>query len=641
MTQALSPPADTRGRSPFRLAAIVSLVAAGAILFAAGSAEGRGGMQSYTITSFRIEGNHAIETSQARKIMALTKGGRFRAGRYLKRWLDRDVEELLRVYRAMGYLEADVVERRVVRDREKRTVDILLVIDEGERTLVGSVAFEGLPDLSVDSLVNRLSLVEGEPFDPTLLGRDQYRIFSYLAEKGYPGATVEYADTTADHLAAITFLITSGPRARVGEVTVIGNETTRSEFVLRELTFARGEWFNRVTLLQSRDRLFQTGLYRSVIIAPGNITPEKTVPIRVEVRERKLRWFGFGAGFGTEDQFRGSVDWNDRNVLGSGRRSSVEIVFSDLFANRAVEQRYQATLIEPWMFNTRTAGALSLTHQKQNIENFQIPEGADSGKVIERYRLIETKIAFSLSRELRRFTRGSVSYSIGWADARDPTEPVDSDLLKPDAIGAVTFSLERDSRDHLLDPSRGSRSYVSTEYAGTVLGGDNHYLRSIVEGASYSRLPLGALLAYRIQVGQIRSLAAGGALPDYKRFRLGGANTVRGYREGTIGTGNYSLLANVEVRVPLFWKIAGAVFLDSGGEWEEESRISGDDFRLRAAAEDVRIDEVRYGAGGGLRLATPVGPVRLDYGVKLKPALEANGDREAAAVWHISIGQAY
>ncbi len=596
---------------------------------------------SYRITSFEIIGNSAIETSEARKIMALTKAGRFRSGRYLKRWLDRDVEELMRVYRTIGYLDANVANRDVKRNRDERTVAIRLEIDEGPRTVVGSLRFEGLPDGPPAPLLEKLSLVEGAPYNPALIGRDQYRIFSFLAEEGYPAATVDYSDTTVNNRASIIFQVVPGPLARIGAITVTGNEQTRKEFVLRELRFHTGELFNRRTLMESRDRLFQTGLYMSVVIVPESITPEERVPIRIEVRERTLRWFGFGAGFGTEDQFRGSLDWNNRNYFGTGKRASLEVVFSELLSDRAIEQRYQITLIEPWMFGTRTAGALSLAHLQQNIENFEIPSGDREGDVIEGYRLIESKVGFSLSRDLSRFTQGSVAYSIGWADARDPTEPVDPDLLKPDAIGAITLSLERDSRDHLLDPTRGSRTFVSTEYAGFVLGGDNHYLRSIVEGASYTKLPGRALVAYRAQAGQLRHLASIDELPDYKRFRLGGANTVRGYGSETIGPGAYSLLVNVEIRRPLFWKLGMALFIDGGGTWQNLADMNTHNFELSARPEDVARDDMRYGVGGGLRLATPVGPIRLDYGTKLKPSVDESGEKESKAVWHISIGQAF
>ncbi len=627
--------AGRREKPPFLVMLLILL------LMPAGEVFGRGNYQSYKITSFEMIGNHAIQTSDAREIMVLTKGGRFRAGRYLKRWLDRDLEELIRVYRTMGYLEADLISRKEVRNREERTVSILLEISEGPRTLVESLRFEGSPDLPRAPMLKRLSLVEGAPYNPTLLGRDQYRIFSYLAENGYPGATVEYADTTIDNRARITFHIRPGPRARIGGITVAGNEKTRGEFVLRELTFHEGEWFNRRTLLESRDRLFQTGLYVSVVLAPEVITPEETVPIRIEVRERNLRWFGFGAGFGTEDQFRTSVDWNNRNILGSGKKASLEVVFSELLADRDIEHRYQITLIEPWMFGTRTAGALSLSHLRQNIENYEIPSGDHEGEVIEGYRLIDSEIGFSLSRDLTHFTRGSVAYSIGWADAREPSEPVDSDLLKPEAIGAITLSLERDSRDHLLDPSRGSRTYLSTEYAGFVLGGDNHYLLSIVEGATYARLIGSSVFACRAQVNYLRPLATRDELPDYKRFRLGGANTVRGYRADDIGPGDFSILANVELRFPLFWKLALALFLDGGTAWQNFQDIKAKDFRMSAPSDEVERDEFHYGAGGGLRLNTPVGPIRLDYGKKLKRRISDSGVMESADAWHISIGQAF
>ncbi len=596
---------------------------------------------SYKIDSFEINGNHALSDKEIRNIMYRTKGGRFRTGRYLQRYLDFDISDLIRVYRAMGYLKAEIVEREEDRDVIKRTARIRLEIDEGTQIILRRLEFEGLPDEKDTTVVSRLILVKGAPYNPDLIGSEQYRIYNFLSDNGYPGASVEAESTVVGDSASLFYKIEPGPRAKIGEVRIVGNESTQAEFVLRELTFSEGDWYNRRAILESRDRIYLSGFYLSVAIVPGEIGLDRTVPIRIEVKERSLRWFSFGGGFGTEDLVRLSGDWNNNNTFGSGRRASLGFVLSELLADRPFEQHYEISLIEPWMFGTRTVGEWRIEHDRQNIENFTILKGEREGDVIERYRLIQARTSVSLSRELSRLSKGSVAYSFELNDASDPSEPVDDELLKPDATGAVTITWEREGRDHLLDASQGSRAYSSLEYAGTALGGDNHYLQSVVEYSTYHR-PVGStVLALRIRVGALRSLAAGGDLPDYKRFRPGGANSVRGYREETIGPGNYLLLSSAEFRFPLFWLLSGAFFIDGGNAWENPGDISWDAFTFARDKEEVRLTDYRYGVGGGLRLWTPVGPFRVDYGRKLKPILEETGNFESNDVWHFSIGQAF
>ncbi|RPJ41323.1 MAG: outer membrane protein assembly factor [Candidatus Latescibacterota bacterium] len=293
------------------------------------------------------------------------------------------------------------------------------------------------------------------------------------------------------------------------------------------------------------------------------------------------------------------------------------------------------------MFCTRTGCLWKVSHRRFNIENGILRLAGTEERVIGRYRLNETATSFSLSRDFSKTTKGWVTYSLEWADAGDPTFEVDPEVLEPDVTRSLSVNWERDARDHLIDPTRGSRSYATVEFAGSFLGGDNEYLRETGGHMSYRRLGGRAVLATRLQVGSIRSLADVGALPDYKLFRLGGANSVRGYREETIGPGNQLLLASVELRLRLFWRFGAVVFADGGNAWQEIDDISGESFRLHARPDEATERDFRYGVGGGLRLYTPVGPLRMDYGYKLKRLIEESGEREPDAVLPFSIGQAF
>ncbi|MBN1826774.1 MAG: BamA/TamA family outer membrane protein [Candidatus Eisenbacteria bacterium] len=599
-------------------------------------------LPSTAIRSLTIEGNLVFSDEEIRDRMSRTKGGWFHSGRYRATWLARDLEDVIRQYNRAGYLGAEISEKRVVPDRERGSVAITIRIEEGERTLVGAVSFEGLPgEASRERLLRMLGLQAGAPYNRELLPRDQVRIYGRLAEIGYPEAEVEHVENIGAGAADVLFRIRSGPRVRIGPVTVEGTENTRPRFVLRELTFHEGDWYDRTRLLDSRDRVYQTGYYYNVAMIRDPLDGKGAVPIRISIKEKKLRWFGFGGGFGTEDQFRFSFDWTNRNVLRTGRTVYLETVFSELFADRDFEQKYTFSIIEPWMFRTRTVGMWKVTHERMNLENFVLNEGSENERTLESYRLIQTATAFSLSRDLNKRTKGSIIFSLEWAKAEEPSEPVDEELLRPDITRSLAFTFERDVRDHLLDPTAGSRLHTSVEFAGTFLGGDNEFFKETLGGALYRRVPGRAVLALRAQAGGLRSLAPDDALPDYKRFRLGGANSVRGYREEAIGPANYMFLANAEARFPLFWRLGGVLFIDAGAGWQRFGDAVLSDWELGKEPEEVTRDDVRYGVGGGLRVYTPFGPLRVDYGRKLKPRVTETGERESRDLFHFSIGQAF
>ena len=138
-------------------------------------------------------------------------------------------------------------------------------------------------------------------------------------------------------------------------------------------------------------------------------------------------------------------------------------------------------------------------------------------------------------------------------------------------------------------------------------------------------------------------------IPTEDRYYLGGSTTVRGYRQDQIDGrvlaepglpegGLAEWLFNVELRIPLVWRFGLVGFLDSGGVWQDKRLISLERWIPHSDPNNVQQNDVRYTYGVGLRFATPVGPIRVDYARKWNQPVRSLGGKDD---WHFALGQAF
>jgi len=254
---------------------------------------------------------------------------------------------------------------------------------------------------------------------------------------------------------------------------------------------------------------------------------------------------------------------------------------------------------------------------------------------IRQYEIRRWEVSGTLQKRWTRKHRAWLTYKYEKVDIFSDALTIDDKFRADSGLStthSLIFGLFRDGRDAPLAPTRGSLSNALLEYAGGFLGGDNEFVR--VEGSwarYYRRDRSWNIFAHRLLLGYLKGTGDPPQVPSQELYFLGGANTLRGFPENSVGPkseagtavgGELRILGNVELRRPLYGRLWMSVFADIGNLW--------------AHADDFRWDEWNVGAGLGVQFISPVGPLRLDYARRL-----ARVDAPPGGQLHISIGYAF
>jgi outer membrane protein insertion porin family len=593
------------------------------------------------VSRILIEGNHVFSDAKIKKVMKTKERSivrPFRKSSFRKDFLQADIESIIGLYKRHGYLKARVDSQSVERSKKGEAVSIFLGISEGSRTIVADVRIQGASAIPEQSLEKGLRLKKGVPFDPTSVENDKLSILEKYADIGYIYATVSDNTVFDGDLARVYYIVREEIQARTGSISVKGNKATSERLVTREVTLKKDAILRRPELIKTEQRIYDSGLYSDVQISTVNAdTVLPVVDLMIVVRERKLAWAGGGIGYGSSDQLRVFGEWGHRNLFGRGQRLFTSASFA--FGRRLFEQgkavldasRFDVGIVEPWLFGTRTAGQFDIYREyKREISFSQEFNG----------------FTFTTKRDVSSFTKALLSYDNRWVHTTDPTA-----ISQEYVMRSLYLSGVRDSRDDIFDPGRGSCEEASWKVSGGVLGG-NYNFQKVSYSTSWYIPMAGVMLATRVKAGFAEPFGARkGAtplegIPFEERFRTGGSTSIRGYveddelgprdTEGRVTGGRVLLLTNIEARFPLFWRLSGAIFLDGGNVWRNPSDIRLTNFDPgRTTAED---SDYRYSFGGGIRFKTPVGPIRIDYGRKLRLSAYDGNDK---GQFHFSLGQAF
>jgi len=550
------------------------------------------------IEKITIEGNSALEEKDIKDVMETSEYGFFSfltgKGYYEKEKLQKDLESIKNLYYNHGYLNVKVYEPKITLSKDKRHLFIKIRIDEGPQYRIRLIELEGVSSSEKKTLKRFIKMKEGEVFSKKALTTSIRAIVEYYSEHGYAVATVDpqiIPDNKA-LLVDVVLKIDKGDIYRIGRIEIVGNTKTKDKVIRREIRIDEGDLYNSKLLKRSYERIYNLNYFDSVEFKPKPNPEKKTVDIEVKVKEKPTGFFSIGGGYSSVDQWVGMIELTETNFLGSGK----QVKLSGQFSGKATY--YELNYRDPWFMDKEISMSLSLYRTQRDYTLYTKRAwgaGVGFGKKFSEYWSVGMRYDYE------RATIFDVSQNASQT-VKEQEGTTETSSISP--------SLIYDSRDFFLDPSRGSRLGFYLTLAG--LGGDNKFIKALIDVAKYFPVTSKTVFSARARVGYASGLW-GEKLPLYERFYVGGLYTVRGLGFGEAGPidisgepigGTRELIFNFEYKFPLIEEIRfkGVLFFDVGRAYDTDEKFGSD---------------LRYTAGVGIRWISPVGPLRFEYGWNL------------------------
>ncbi|MEK7267351.1 MAG: outer membrane protein assembly factor BamA, partial [Nitrospirota bacterium] len=561
------------------------------------------------VNSVTFEGITISEKS-LKDVMLLKKGKLYNPD-----LIESDKAILTEFYNALGYLNAVIDDVRIaVKDSR---ADIIMKIKEGAKTLIEGIEIKGAIFISKKEIINAVRIKIGDPYNEVDISDARYKIIDLYSSNGFIDSKVDIKQQAGEKRVKVIFEIDEGKLTLFGKTVISGNVETKNEVIKREMLYENGAPFNPSLLVKTRQRLYKLGLFTDVDV--DAIEKEGDVKnIHVRVKEAKAGVVEFGVGYGDYERFRGSFDVSYRNLFGMNRQLSFRTEVSTL------EQRYIVNYTEPWFSGKSLPFKMLLIKEERTEKTIETRE--------TRYKLRRHTASVGFEKKFSERVKGEIFYDFSLVKTFE-VKP-DVILTKEDvgtlAIAGIRPGIVYDTRDNPFDPRKGVLAGISVKTASGYLLSETDFVKAVVNGSAYKALSKNFVVAVSLKSGMSQGFEKTTELPLVERFFLGGRTTVRGYEQDTLGPkgvngsptgGNMFILTNLELRTDVAKGFGLVTFLDGGNVWKKNS--------------DVKLSDMKYTAGAGIRYNTPVGPLRVDYGHKLdRETGESKGEV------HFSIGHA-
>jgi outer membrane protein assembly complex protein YaeT len=632
--------------------------------------------QKELLQSIATDRSHCV-TVVLTPICFISKAKYFYQRKYLDHAeLKRDVLRIKVFYWKRGFRETRV--DTLVAEKGKNAVAVTFNIVEGPPTIVSSLdVVQAQPALSEVEVKKRIVLGKGTPLNLLRLDTTAVYLYQSLWDKGYADATVDTVITldSASRSAAIAINIDPKYKATIGEILIEGESKVSERTLRKSLTMQPGQLFRRAEMLKSQRALYESNLFRRAAIEVPKQGDSSKI-IVVTVQEAPLREARMSFGFNTVDFFQAEGRFTHYNFFGGAKRLEVQGVVGNLFAGAANGKfifrdltdnvgsdkgryfaptyNFSVNLRKPWFISHANELAFGAFSHKRSAPGIYVDRGFGTSLTFTRMIADRSPASANYTYELTRIDAGDVYFCVNYGVCDQPTL---SALHEQQRLSPFTLTQNIDRTNDPFEASHGLRAKAEAEHASTITASDFRYNRLSAEGAAFRPYRKRGTLGAHVRLGWVHALTSTGdavglgerepVLHPRKRFYAGGSRSVRGFGENQLGPriltvpattirrgaggcpaatpitecdpnaaslkdrdfeprplgGNIVAEASTELHFPLFTDlIIGAVFVDAG---YVSQRINPTLPKSKLAATP----------GFGVRYLSPVGPIRVDFGI--------------------------
>ncbi|MBN3032549.1 MAG: BamA/TamA family outer membrane protein [Candidatus Saganbacteria bacterium] len=560
----------------FRFAFLTLVCALALLLFGApaGAATASAELAS-TITAVEVRGN---QTVPVKEIMSAVFA---RVGDALS---ESKIKEDQKAIYALGYF-ADVFPSFEAYNKGTKVVFNLV-----ENPRIEEIRFEGNTVYSTQDLIASLEAKKGDVLNFKKMQDDIEKINARYKQDGYLLARVVDVETDKQSH-ALRFLIAEG---RVESIVLDGNDNTKDYVILREMNTTPGSVLNENVLKKDLRRIFNLGFFSEVTPNFESGSSKETVVLQLKIKETRSSTVNFGGGYGEREGWFGFVDLSINNLMGTAQGLLVRGQAGQQFST------YQFRYTNPWFLPEKFGDRTSFTFRRWLTIGRDLLLTTQDGT----YNGFDVSIGKPLKD----------NYRINWTFGSENVSPYGSSVFDAYRSDTIGVGLAYDTRDFWLNPKEG-RYYTVNFKQG---------FKTSNITTSFSKVDWDLNHFYPVADNQVLAAHAGagvglGDIPVGDLYWAGGPNTVRGYYPTDARTGRRKFIFNLEYRLNFTDMFQVVFFYDWGNAWNAGAPDPG---------------QFISGWGPGVRINTPMGPIRLDYGVQM-------GKTFSEGLMHFSIGQAF
>ncbi|WP_369713484.1 outer membrane protein assembly factor [Leptotrichia sp. HSP-342] len=524
-----------------------------------------------------------------------------------------------------GYFAS--VEPKINR-RADNTVEIIYEVQENP--IIQNINFEGNTLYTNEQLERALGVKRGEILNSNMLNPDENGVIKLYSKDGYTLARIESINVSPEGV--VNMGLTEGmvdsvefqkaPSKKDNERQSLKATTLRTKpYIFERVQEVKpGEIFKRENVENTMRELYKTGIFTSIEpVLSGKEDDPNARAVEFLVEERSTTTINGSISYGTSVGLVGELKLSDSNFLGRGQDASIT-----LSASNKGDKTFDISWFDPWVKNTERVQIGGNIYWNESVN-----DNADRDEV-EKVRKSGTRWTIGKGLNSNLYVRLAARYDrfkelLGSKEVNDKYN-----LL---AIGP---SLIYDTRNNSYSPSKGIYSTMSYE-RGKLIGDSRKYDQFETDLRAYHPTFFGDknVMAYRVAWG-----STGSGTPEALKFSIGGAESVRGYEYGAFD-GYDKFHATIENRTKINDTLQLVAFFDIGNAWQNESRDPRTGKRIykpnRKDAHDFK--DLKKGYGVGVRLNTPIGPLRFDYGWPMDP--EKKGEKKDKGKFYFSFGQSF